>query len=99
MASHKWPPGPGFLFDTTGAGAPVYRDSPVVTERKLQLVEPLKTEDEVSVERAERRVLPHGHFWIQIVRHSGGTRCAVMVSRAQLEMLLEKIPAALEEEE
>lgn len=57
---------------------------------KLRLVHS-QAEEEVAVEPTD-----DGRFWISLVKHGGGTRASVLYTRKQLEMLLRRIPAALE---
>lgn len=69
--------------------------SPVVVERKLRLVpkpeEPLVPEEDVVVE-----IQDDGRYAVSLIRHHGGSVACVLYTRGQLEMLLARIPAALE---
>lgn len=71
------------------------RDSgtPVIAERRLTIVAtaPETPEEEVLVEP-----MGDGRFIVSTLRDHGTTVAAVRYTRAQLEMLLRRIPAALE---
>lgn len=78
------------------ADAPITPTSlPVVVdaERKLRIVPPIETpEEDVIVEPINDR----DRFAVSLLRFHGGSVAMVIYTRKQLEMLLARIPAALE---
>lgn len=66
-------------------------DTPVVTERRFEIVPADLPEEDVLVEP-----FGDGRFMVTTLRRRGTTSCAVLYTRAQLEMLLRRVPAALE---
>lgn len=68
-------------------------DTSVVEERKLRIVPPPATtpESEVIIEPTG-----DGRYVVSLLRDHGTTVACVKYTRAQLEMLLRRIPAALE---
>jgi hypothetical protein len=96
MAARKKP------ADTTGSlfivpppvepSAPKY-DSPVVAERTLRVVPPPAAvpENDVAVEPTN-----DGRFVVTFLRHHGTTFSSTTCTREMLELLLRRIPAALE---
>lgn len=95
------PTGTGLLFEVPPPPAPKPEvpvpppvsapdpGTPIVAERTFRLVrEP--EEDQVIVEPLE-----DGRFIVSLLRHHGTTVARVIYTRAQLEMLIRRIPAAL----
>ncbi len=72
---------------------PKHEETPVIAERTLCIVPPpVETpESDVVIEATG-----DGHFMVALLRHHGTTVAAVKYTRGQLEMLLRRIPAALE---
>jgi hypothetical protein len=108
MAARKKKPETVSLF---GATAPI-ETAPVGGERLVMPPPAPAEESKEEVERPKLRVVPppatvpeseviveplgDGRFVVSLLRHHGTTVAAVRYTRAQLEMLLRRIPAALE---
>jgi hypothetical protein len=93
-ARKKGPVGIGSLFIASPPPAPApppkAPGTPIVAERAFRVV-PTEPEEDVTIEPED-----DGRFWITFVRHNGTTRSAFLVTRAQLEKLVRRAPAALE---
>jgi hypothetical protein len=92
MASKKRDDGPGLFSVDSPRPAPV---PVVITMPAKPLADPFPSRvpdgtEEVTVEPEGER------FLVSLLRHDGTTRVHVYCSRRQLEMLLRRIPAALE---
>jgi hypothetical protein len=81
-------PAKEYVAPVTSADEP--HITPIVSERRFELVPPPPEED-VTIEP-----MNDGRFVVAVLRHYGGSVCAVIYTRAQLEMLLRRIPPALE---
>lgn len=101
MTKPKEEPHPSFSEDAYGSGsvradAPITPTSlPVVArdDRDLEFPPPLPDitpDEDVVVEPDGKR------YAVSLIRHGGGSVATVLYTRKQLEMLLARIPAALE---